>query len=78
MDHLFTMALRAGMACCFDGFYFQLRFLGVAGRGEAMNPGLFKQKDASVNPRISESQNSRLIVMECENSKKSVILVIGS
>lgn len=72
------MALRAGMACCFDGFYFQLRFLGVAGRGEAMNPGLFKQKDASVNPRISESQNSRLIVMECENSKKSVILVIGS
>ena len=34
-----------------------------------MNPGLFKQKDASVNPRISESQNSRIIVMECESSK---------
>lgn len=34
-----------------------------------MNPGLFKQKAASVNPNISESQNSRILFMECENSK---------
>lgn len=34
-----------------------------------MNPGLFKQKDVSVYPSISESQNSRIIVRECESSK---------
>lgn len=34
-----------------------------------MNPGLFKQKDASMKPRISESQNSSIIVMEYESSE---------
>lgn len=38
-----------------------------------MNPGLFKQKDASVNPRIS-----RFMVVECEGRKKSVMFVTGS